>query len=206
MSDDDQPGQPATQPTQPWGQQPAQPWGQQPSQQPWGQQPGQQWGQQPGQQSGQQPWGQQSYGQQTSAPQPYGQPMPPPTSWYAGPPSGPLGKVRNTWAVLGLTLITFGIYSLVYYYSTHEEMKRHSGEGLGGVLGLVIALIVGIVSPFLLSKEVGDLYERQGRTPPVSALTGLWVIPGFLILVGPFVWLFKTNGALNDYWRSLGAV
>jgi hypothetical protein len=26
-----------------------------------------------------------------------------------------------------------------------------------------------------------------------------------LILVGPIVWFVKTNAALNDYWKSLGA-
>jgi Domain of unknown function (DUF4234) len=145
-----------------------------------------------------------AYGQPAVAGQ-YLQPMPPPPVWHAGPPSGPLGKVRGTGMVILLTIVTLGIYSLVYYYSTHEEMKRHSGDGLGGVLALVLAIFVGVVSPFLLSKEVGDLYERQGRHAPVTALTGLWVIPGFLILIGPFVWLVKTNRALNDYWRALGA-
>ncbi len=53
---------------------------------------------------------------------------------------GPIGKVRGTWAVIGLSIITFGIYSLVYYFSVHEEMKRHSGEGVGGAVGLVISL------------------------------------------------------------------
>jgi hypothetical protein len=134
----------------------------------------------------------------------YVQPMPPPPAWHAGPPTGPVGKVRGTGMVILLSVVTLGIYVLVYYYSTHEELKRHSGDGLGGPLALVLALFVGVVSPFLLSKEVGDVYERQGRQPPVTALTGLWVIPGFLILIGPFVWLVKTNGALNDYWRGFG--
>jgi hypothetical protein len=35
-------------------------------------------------------------------------------------------------------------------------------------------------------------------------MTGLWYFPGVLILVGPIVWFVKTNGALNDYWRSQG--
>ena len=172
--------------------------------QPWpGQQPGPAYGEQgrphPPQGYGQPP----AYGQPAVAGQ-YLQPMPPPPSWHAGPPSGPLGKVRGTGMVILLTIITLGIYSLVYYSSTHEEMKRHSGDGLGGVLALVLAVFVGVVSPFLLSKEVGDLYERQGRHAPVTALTGLWVIPGFLILIGPFVWLVRTNRALNDYWRAFG--
>ena len=149
---------------------------------------------------------------QYAAPQPGGWPQVPggwpqnmPATYDQRPPMGPVGKVRGTWAVIGLTIITFGIYSLVYYYSTHEEMKRHTGEGIGGVVALLLAFFIGVASPFLLSNEVGNLYARQGRPQPVTALNGLWVIPGFLILVGPFIWLFQTNGALNDYWRSVGA-
>ena len=139
----------------------------------------------------------------------YGQPVPAGYSPTApvpyGRPLGPTGKVRSTWAVIGLSVITFGIYSLYYHFATHEEMKQHSGEGVGGAVGLVIALFTfGLVTPFLLPNEVGNLYARQGRPRPVSATTGLWVLLGSFILVGPLVWLIKTNGALNAYWRSMG--
>jgi hypothetical protein len=30
------------------------------------------------------------------------------------------------------------------------------------------------------------------------------VIPGFLIIVGPFVWFVKVQRALNRYWESKG--
>jgi len=121
-------------------------------------------------------------------------------------PMGPIGKVRGTWAVIGLSIITLGIYGLYYYFATHEEMKRHSGEGVGGAVGLVLAIFgLGLVTPFLLPNEVGNLYARQGRPRPVTATTGLWVLLGSFILIGPLVWLIKTNGALNAYWRSLGA-
>ncbi len=144
-------------------------------------------------------YGATQYGQMAPA----GFPQPPAVP---GRPLGPVGKVRSTWAVIGLSIITFGIYSLYYYFATHEEMKRHSGEGVGGAIGLVLALFTfGLVTPFLLPNEVGNLYARQGRARPVTAVTGLWVILGSFILVGPLVWLIKTNGALNAYWRSLGA-
>ena len=135
--------------------------------------------------------------------QPYGQPVPPAAQ---GRPAGPVGKIRSTWAVIGLNIITRGIYSLYYYFSVHEEMKRHSDEGVGGAVGLVLAIFtLGLVTPFLLPNEVGNLYARQGRPRPVTATTGLWVLLGSFILVGPLVWLIKTNGALNAYWRSVGA-
>jgi hypothetical protein len=147
----------------------------------------------------------QAYGKPYPA-QSYGQPMPgvPAHAQYAQP-NGPIGQVRGTGITILLFVVTFGIWSLVYYYQTHEEMKRHTGEGIGGVLALVLGFFVGFVSPFLHSHEVGGLYERRGQHKPVGAATGLWYLPGIVILVGPIIWFVKTNGALNAYWRSLGA-
>ncbi|MCU1619812.1 MAG: conserved rane protein of unknown function [Modestobacter sp.] len=161
---------------------------------------------QPG--SAQVPYGQNAQGQPYYVQQPYAQQPPVGYAQLApvGRALGPVGKVRSTWAVIGLSIITFGIYSLYYYFATHEEMKQHSGEGVGGAIGLVLAIFtLGLVTPFVLPNEVGNLYARQQRPRPVSATTGLWVLLGSFILVGPLVWLIKTNGALNAYWRSMGA-
>jgi hypothetical protein len=149
----------------------------------------------PGQQYQQPAAGQYGYGAMPGAPA------------YAqhAQPTGPIGQVRSTGLTILLFFVTLGIWSLVYYYQTHEEMKKHSGEGLGGVLALVLSFFVGFVSPYLLSHEVGGLYERRGQQKPVSAVTGLWFFPGMFILVGPFIWFIQTNNALNDYWRSVGA-
>jgi hypothetical protein len=141
----------------------------------------------------------------TSVP-PY-RPYPPPgQSPVAGRgPLGPLGQVRGTALQVLLFVLTLGIWGLVYVFLTHDEMKRHSGEGLGGVLALVVCLFARLPSPFLLSHEVGGLYARQGLRRPVSALTGLWFFPGLFLLVGPLIWFVLTNRALNDYWRGVGA-
>ena len=116
--------------------------------------------------------------------------------------AGPTGKVRSTGVCILLFVVTLGIYGLFWYAMVHGDMKRHSGQGIGGGLAFVIAFFLTIVMVFLTPHEIGGLYERRGRKAPVSALTGLWII---LPLVGGFVWFIKTNGALNDYWRSVGA-
>ena len=128
-----------------------------------------------------------------------------PTYGQYAQPRGPIGQMRPTGMTILLFFVTLGIWGFIYYYQTHEEMKRHSGEGLGGVLALVLSIFVGIVSPFLLSNEVGNLYGRRGKEKPVTAVTALWFFPGILILVGPFIWFVQTNNALNEYWRSVGA-
>jgi hypothetical protein len=154
--------------------------------------------QSPGQQFGQQP------NHERQPPHGY-EPMPGvATSAQHAEPTGELGRIRPTGMIILLVIVTLGTWAFVYYYQVFEEMHRHSGRGLGGVLGLVIAIFVGVLPPFLLSNEVGQLYERRGRQGPVSALTGLWFFPGMLILVGPFIWFVKTNRALNEYWQGLG--
>ena len=135
--------------------------------------------------------------------EPYPQAPPPPSYQPAG--GAPIGKVRSTGICILLYVVTFGIYGIYWYYATSDEMKRHSGQGIGGVVALVLAIFVGIVSPFLSSSEVGGLYTRTGKQAPVSGMTGLWYFPGIFILIGPIVWFVKTNGALNSYWISQGA-
>ncbi|CCH78970.1 conserved membrane hypothetical protein [Nostocoides japonicum T1-X7] len=123
---------------------------------------------------------------------PYGQQMP------------PVGKIRSTGVCILLTLVTFGIYPLYWYFSVHDEMKRHSGQGIGGGLALLITFLGGVVTPFLTSSEIGNLYRSRGLPAPVSGATGLWYFPGAFIVVGPLVWFVKTNGAINNYWRTVG--
>lgn len=144
-------------------------------------------------------------------------PPPPPLPAYTAPPGapqqaylapmgmGPLGKVRPTGICILLAIVTLGIYTLVWWFLVHEELKKHTGRGLGGLVALLLAFFVGIVMPFFTSNEVGNARKTAGQEEKVTALTGLWYFPGIFILVGPIVWFVKTNGALNEYWASRGA-
>lgn len=114
---------------------------------------------------------------------------------------GPLGKPRTALGVIGLSIITLGIYGLVWTYKSFQEMKDYSGEGVGGLVGLLLSL-VPLVNLFLMPAEVKGLYEREGRVSSVSPATAVWVLIPF---VGGLVWLFKVQGALSDFWHSHGA-
>ena len=121
----------------------------------------------------------------------------------AAPPAAaaPVGQHRGPWFVALIGLVTLGIYLIYWAYKTGDEIKRHSGEGLGGVLWLVIWVVIGIVMWFVAPSEVGKLYSREGQTAPVSGKTGFWF---FLPLVGYFIWIIKVQGALNRFWASKG--
>ena len=113
--------------------------------------------------------------------------------------TGPLGRPRGIGFAILIFIITLGIYSLYWVFKTQDEVKEHSGQGVGGVLGLVIYIVVSIVSWFLIPSEIGKMYKLDGREAPFSGWTGLWLL---LPIIGAFVWFIKVQGALNRYWES----
>jgi hypothetical protein len=116
--------------------------------------------------------------------------------------TGPIGQPRGVGFVILISIVTLGIYSLYWVYKTQEEMKQRTGEGLGGVLGLVVWIVVGAVSAFVIPSEVGKMYQKDGREPPITGWTGLWLVPGAILIIPIFIWIAKVQGSLNRYWES----
>ena len=116
---------------------------------------------------------------------------------------GPVGNTRSIGLSILWFILTLSIYGIIWTYKTQEEIKRYSGNGVGGVLGLVIYILISPVTFFLIPSEVRYLYEDlDGQQSPVRGLTGLWFL---LPIVGMIVWFVKVQGALNRYWQSKGA-
>ena len=101
--------------------------------------------------------------------------------------------------VIAMSIVTLGVYHLYWVYKVFAEMKQHTGEGIGGVLGLVIAVVINPVNFFVMPSEVGKMYRGDGRSVPMTGWTGLWVL---LPIIGWFVWTVKVQRALNCYWES----
>ena len=105
--------------------------------------------------------------------------------------TGPLGQPRGIGFGILLFIITFSIYGWYWAFKTQEEMKQRTGDGLGGVLGLVIWILLTPVSAFVIPSEIGKMYQADGRTAPFTGWTGLWLL---LPLVGAVVWFVKVQG------------
>ena len=119
--------------------------------------------------------------------------------------TGPLGRPRGIGFGILIFIITIGFYGWYWVYQTEEEMGKHTGEGIGGVLGLVIWILLQPVMAFVIPSEIGKMYRKDGQEPPISGWTGLWLFPGAILIIPAIVWFVKVQGALNDYWESKGA-
>ena len=113
--------------------------------------------------------------------------------------TGPLGQPRGIAFAILLSIVTIGIYTIYWVFKTQDEVKEHSGIGVGGVIGLVIYIVLSPVTWFLIPSEVGKMFKADGREAPFTGWTGLWLLLPF---IGAFVWFFKIHARLQIVVRS----
>jgi len=128
-------------------------------------------------------------------------PPAPPAPPAGGGANGPLGTQRSIAVTILLTIVTFGIWTLVWSYQNGDEIKRHAKTGLGGVAYLLITLLIAPVTMFLMAGEVEQLYRREGKEPPITTIWGLWFL---LPIIGNLIWYVRIQKSINDYWTAHG--
>ena len=100
------------------------------------------------------------------------------------------GPYYSPGLVILLMIVTLGIWGAIWTYRTSEDLKRYNGDGLGGVLGVVIYILLSIVLMFTIPNEIQKMYQRDGRESPVSPVWGLWFL---LPLIGNIIWYLKVQ-------------
>ncbi len=118
------------------------------------------------------------------------------------PPEDITGLRYQTGMTIFLSIITVGVWAAIWTYRTKEDLKRYNGDGLGGVLGVVLYLVFAIVLMFTIPNEIEKMYQRDNRQSPVSTTLGLWFL---LPLIGNIIWYVKVQRALNEFWASKGS-
>ena len=118
------------------------------------------------------------------------------------PPAQLGGAFYGTGLVILLMIVTLGIWGIFWSYRTNEDLKRYNGDGLGGVLAIVIYLLLSIILMFTIPNEIEKMYQRDGRQSPISTVWGLWFL---LPLIGNIIWYVKVQRVLNEFWQSKGS-
>jgi len=134
-------------------------------------------------------------------------PLPPSgPGYYVTPVGRPPESIGGAFYSIGLTIlltiVTLSVWAYLWTYRTSEDLKRYNGDGLGGVLGIVILFVFSPVLFFTIPNEIKNLYQRAGQESPISAVWGLWIL---LPLIGWIVWYVKVQRSLNSFWLSAGS-
>jgi hypothetical protein len=80
--------------------------------------------------------------------------------------NGQAVKIRHPLAPLGLGIITFGIYTLVWYYLINDEMRRQGEDVSPGVSLLAVTLGAPAHNPAVrLDVQHGGAHSSFSRGP-----------------------------------------
>ncbi|MFA5676727.1 MAG: DUF4234 domain-containing protein [Christensenellales bacterium] len=123
-------------------------------------------------------------------------------------PVGQLKTKRSLIKFILLSLITFGIYSIVFFSGISNDINiianRYDGKKTMHfcLLFFIIAPITFSIAYFVwahkLSNRIGSEVNRRGLAYSFGASDfWLWGILGSFIFVGPFIYLHKLAKATN---------
>jgi uncharacterized membrane protein len=109
---------------------------------------------------------------------------------------------RNPLGVLGLTLITLGIYGLYWYYKINEEIKDFTEDETISPVRSLMAFIFGwliIVPPFIAiyntAKHVQEMEQRAGVQQQIEPALAVILLILISIVIGLYV-----QEHLNRVW------
>ena len=126
-------------------------------------------------------------------------------------PVQPVGQLKTNRGLLKfilLSIVTLGIYSLVFYSSISNDINiiasRYDGKKtmhyclLFFLIGPITCGIAYIVWAHKISARIGNELNRRGIAYSFGASSyWLWNVLGSFIAVGPFVYLHKLAKAMN---------
>jgi hypothetical protein len=111
---------------------------------------------------------------------------------------------RNPLGVLGLVLITLGIYGFYWFYKVNQEIKTYTKDETISPGRSLLAVIPGfllIVPPFIAyyntANHIVDMEERRGVTSQIS--------PALVVILGLVIWIGMAayvQEHLNRVWDS----
>jgi drug/metabolite transporter (DMT)-like permease len=113
---------------------------------------------------------------------------------------------RNPLGVLGLSLITLGVYFFIWYYKINDELRRSEHDLTISPTRSLMAMLFGwllIVPPFIAmyntAKHVQSMEARRGVAQTVEPVIALLLM--FVFSVGNSAYL---QDHLNRGWDAAG--
>jgi hypothetical protein len=129
-------------------------------------------------------------------------------------PNGARAKVRDEGLVVLWTVLTLGIYTLVWYYRINREMRdfgrAHGDEKLANS-NPVLSILAVTLGAFIIVPAIVSYWKTTGRIRHMQRLCNVSLLEGWLIAVLYVVgWFFLltlpaipavVQSGLNKVWR-----
>lgn len=113
-------------------------------------------------------------------------------------------KIRKPCIVILLTIATFGIYWLYWYYSINQEVQNHAGGKIKFSPGMALFSqfipIAGFVSHYNTAKRIQTM--KNICKDPDSISSGAAVLFSIFLPFGIYTYMLQS--AMNNHWHHHG--
>lgn len=116
-----------------------------------------------------------------------------------------IGTKRSPEKIIGLWVMSFGLYGIYWLASTFSELQKNRKKGISGASYAALAILfppLALSACWLLPAYVGKLYSENGKLEHISSCWGailflpslaLWAIVGMSYLI------LSAGGSMNEY-------
>ncbi|MDF1880823.1 DUF4234 domain-containing protein [Sulfurimonas sp. MAG313] len=106
-----------------------------------------------------------------------------------------VGIKRSPEKVIGLWIVSFGLYGIYWLAQTFSELQKYRKQGISGGSYALLAVIfppLALSACWLLPSYVGKLYEENGKYEEIGSYWGsilflpslaLWAVVGMSYLI-----------------------
>lgn len=113
---------------------------------------------------------------------------------------------RNPLGVLGLSVITLGIYGLYWYYKVNQELQRFEHDDSISPLRSLLALFPGgaiivpaVIAVYNTGQHIQKAEDRLGASSQISPALLAVLVLVFSIAIGPYA-----QEHMNRIWDKAG--
>lgn len=114
--------------------------------------------------------------------------------------NGEIGKERSAAAVLGLSIVTLGIYYLVWYYKINDEIRRHDPSikvSPGWAVVAAMLPITSLISGYSTAARIRQMQLDEGETNTISPVLALLLF----LFIGVGYPLYIAS-QLREHWHA----
>jgi hypothetical protein len=116
-------------------------------------------------------------------------------------------RTRHPFAPLGLSLITFGVYGLYWYYTINREMRDlgedvKPGRALLAVTLGALVIVPAVLSMYHTAERILRLQTRAGVQTPISPVLAVVML---VIPIVNYFQMYYLQSALNGAYEAMVA-
>lgn len=119
---------------------------------------------------------------------------------------GPLGEIRSPLTVMLLTLVTCGIYGVIWHYKVSEEINNYTRSKLTepnyAIIGL-FCFIFSFINWSKIDQAIMQINRVEGRRSDSKFLA--WLLVSILAGFGSLLMVYQVQDDLNKIWLANGA-